>query len=289
MKYITLSDLANTIRNNIYKIPHDIDFVIGVPRSGMICASIISEFINVPLIDINGFINGQELDGGRRLSKIDRKNSGKVLVVDDTVFSGASIKKAKDKLNEFNDKYKFIYCAVYLEGYNSLAVDFWLEDLRKYTHRFTQLVMYEWNIFHHNLDVMSTFIFDIDGVFCIDPCDERNTEAYEKYIANAIPLFTPTVKVGKIMTYRLIKYKSITQEWLAKNNIQYDKLIMFNALSWDERNNSGISSSQFKGDFYKNDDAKLFIESDNEQARKIYEISKKPVLCVSTNILYGGE
>lgn len=287
MKYITLSNLVTTIRNNIYKIPHDIDFVIGIPRSGMICASIISEFINVPLIDINGFINGQELYGGRRLAKIDRKNNGKILVIDDTVFSGASINEVKDKLNKFN--YNFIYCAVYLEGYNDKAVDFWLEDLRKYTHNFTQLVMYEWNIFHHNLDVMSTFIFDLDGVFCIDPCDERNTKAYEKYITNAIPLFTPTVKVGKIMTYRLIKYKLVTEDWLAKNNIQYEKLIMFNANSWDERNNSGIEPAIFKGNFYKNDDAKLFIESDNEQAKKIYEISKKPVLCISTNFLYGGE
>ena len=52
MKYITLNDLSNTIRKNIWKIPRDIDFVLGIPRSGMIVASIISSYLNVPLIDI---------------------------------------------------------------------------------------------------------------------------------------------------------------------------------------------------------------------------------------------
>lgn len=33
MKYITIADLSDTIRKNIWKIPHDIDCVIGIPRS----------------------------------------------------------------------------------------------------------------------------------------------------------------------------------------------------------------------------------------------------------------
>lgn len=64
-KYITFEDLSKTIRNNFYKIPHDIDFVVGVPRSGMICGSIISEFLNVPLIDCDSFISGVKPSGGR--------------------------------------------------------------------------------------------------------------------------------------------------------------------------------------------------------------------------------
>ena len=29
MKFVTLADLAATIRRNVHKIPHDVDFVIG--------------------------------------------------------------------------------------------------------------------------------------------------------------------------------------------------------------------------------------------------------------------
>lgn len=58
MRYISVAELDNTIRNNLHRIPHDVDFVIGIPRSGIIVASIISTLINVPLIDIDSFCAG---------------------------------------------------------------------------------------------------------------------------------------------------------------------------------------------------------------------------------------
>ena len=119
MRYITLNDMMQTVRRNIWKIPHDIDFVIGVPRSGMICGSVVSEFINVPLIDLNSFVHGVEPSGGMRLSLV-KSNSGntkpKVLVMDDTVFNGTSMRKSKTILQPFKDRYEFVYCVCYLEG-----------------------------------------------------------------------------------------------------------------------------------------------------------------------------
>jgi ribonuclease HII len=54
-----------------------------------------------------------------RLSLIETKSQNskpKVLVMDDTVFNGTSMRKTKTSLKPFNDKYDFIYCAAYLEG-----------------------------------------------------------------------------------------------------------------------------------------------------------------------------
>ena len=67
MKFITISEMSQTIRDNIWKVPRDIDFVIGIPRSGIICASIISEYLNCPLIDIDSFASGAKPTGGGRL------------------------------------------------------------------------------------------------------------------------------------------------------------------------------------------------------------------------------
>ena len=64
MKYITLDDLAQTIRTNIWKVPRDIDFIITIPRSGTIAGSIISEFLNVPIVDIDSFVAGVKPYGG---------------------------------------------------------------------------------------------------------------------------------------------------------------------------------------------------------------------------------
>ena len=279
--------MMNTIRRNIWKIPHDVDFVIGVPRSGMICGSVVSEFINVPLIDLNGFVQGVEPSGGMRLSLIKGKSENekpKVLVMDDTVYAGNAMKKTKDKLIPFNDKYKFIYCSVYVDGPAVDIIDFYLEDKRCNTHN-----VYEWNIFNHHPHIMKKFMFDLDGVFCVDPPDDRiDYEKYIEYIKNAIPLFIPRVPIGKICTYRISKNMEITQKWLTDQGIQYDQLIMFKADSTEERNNSGVSPWQMKAKVYSEDNnAELFIESDDYQAQMIHQLTGKDVYCVSTNKYYG--
>lgn len=292
MKYVTLSDLSQTIRKNIWKIPRDIDFIMTIPRSGTICGSIISEFLNVPLIDIDSFVSGIKPYGGGRLRYFynsERKETKRVLVVDDTVFSGLSKVQAKEKLSAFTD-YEFIFMAVYLEGPGEKHIDLFLEDLRPYTNGFREIVYYEWNIFHHNEGDMAGFLFDIDGVFCLDPPDERTGEAYLSYIRNAVPLFLPTVPIGGIVTFRLVKNKAITEKWLDEHGIRFGTMYMFNAQSWEERNSSGIDSGTWKGEIYGSlPQYRLFIESDRHQAERIHEISGKPVLCVENNKLYGGD
>ena len=132
-------------------------------------------------------------------------------------------------------------------------------------------------------------MFDLDGVFCLDPPDERDEEAYISYIKDATPLFIPSTAVGGIVTFRLLKNQKITEEWLAKNGVKYGFLCMFNAQTWEERNNAGIDSGTWKGEIYKSmPNYRLFIESNVQQAERIYEISGKPVLCIENNKLYGG-
>lgn len=289
MKYISLSDLSNTIRNNLYKIPRNIDYVIGVPRSGMIAASLISSYLNVPLIDVYSFCAGLKPSGGGRLlyfNKQNNKATNNVLVIDDTVNNGGSMNNVKQLLSQKSD-INFIYMCVYLEGRGESSIDLYLEDVRQYTDNFTIPVLYEWNIFQHYPYVMSKCMYDMDGVLCIDPPDERNETEYIEYIKNAKPLFVPRTPIGAIITYRLQKNEEITKQWLAKYNILYNALKTFPANSWEERNDSGISPELFKGTIYKKYDFfNLFVESNDYQAQQIAKISGKNVYCVETNKMY---
>lgn len=294
MKYIDLSYLSATIRRNLHKIPHDIDLIIGVPRSGMLCGLIVAEYLNAPIIDIDSFCAGIQPSGGLRLGLFNQsrpqKERRKVLVLDDTVFTGGSIKAIKEKLIPFSDKEDFIYASIFLEGDGENEINIYLEDLRCFRRNANELLLYEWNIFHQHPFVMESCMYDIDGVLCVDPPDDKNTIAYESYIQNAVPLITPTGRIGTIVSYRLIKYWDVTDEWLKSHHITYNSLYLFDAQSREERNQSNISPAQFKAEYYARDrKARLFVESNDNQARQIYEITHKPVFCVETNIMYGNQ
>ena len=117
MLYVTYNDLVNDIRGNIYKIQENAKKgafcgVIGVPRSGMIPAGIISEYLNIGLCSLNEFLEHQSsaFSGhGERLLNSPNTEKMRILVVDDTCFSGHSLMKTKDKLKVFNDKYEFVF------------------------------------------------------------------------------------------------------------------------------------------------------------------------------------
>ena len=285
MKYITLADLSRTLRDTFYKVPHDVDFVVGVPRSGVIVGSVIAEWLNVPLIDIDSFCFGAHPTGGRRLAYHTEsgRHRKRILVVDDTIYYGGTMKVAREKMRPFADTYDITYMVAYLEGPCS-DIDIWLEDVRQFADPF---VLYEWNIFHHTPRIMSRCIYDIDGVLCVNPPDERDTAAYEAYIPHATPLFIPSVEIGEIVSYRLSRYEEITKAWLSENGIRYRRLTMFPADTYEDRRTGGIAPAAFKAGIYRQRvDARLFVESDNDQARQICCLAHKPVYCVESNTLY---
>ena len=281
MKYVTLSDLMRTLRTQFYRVPHDVDFVLGVPRSGMLAANVLAEWLNVPCVDVDSFCAGSKPTGGRRVAY--HTDSGRtrkrVLVVDDTIFNGGTMVQTRDKLRGL--PCDFIYLAVYLEG-PCTDVDVWLADVRKYADPF---VLYEWNIFHHTPRIMSRCIYDIDGVLCVDPPDERDTDAYVNYIQRPVPLFIPTQEIGEIVTYRLAAYEHITRRWLAEAGVRYKALTMFSANHYLERRKKNPAS--WKADIYASRDwARLFVESEDQQARNICVMTGKAVYCVESNKLY---
>ena len=290
MKFITLQEMNEAIRKNLWKIPRDIDFCLGIPRSGILAASIICEYLNCPLVDVDSFCEGAKPTGGARLRYWKPKHptgKKKVLVVDDTIWNGRSKNEAKKKLSKFSSDFEFVYLVVFLEGPGEKSIDIWLEDVRKYTNNFRDNVIYEWNIIHHNENTMAGSMWDIDGVMCVNPPDERNENEYQSYIREATPLFIPTAPIGGICSYRLRKNADTTIEWLNRQDIRYKNLYLFPADSWEERNASGVNPCVFKARCYAESKwANLFIESEDLQAMEIARLAGKPVYCVETNRLY---
>lgn len=55
IEYRSIVDMNNIIVKNLQKLPHDIDLVVGIPRSGMLPANLIALYLNKPFTDIDSF------------------------------------------------------------------------------------------------------------------------------------------------------------------------------------------------------------------------------------------
>jgi len=282
MNYRNIRDLNNIILKRLSIIPRDFDLIVGVPRSGMLPANLLSLYLNRPYTDIHSFLNGHIYKAGARGQFFDVKQFKKILVVDDSVASGAALKECKENLKELESQFDIKYCAVYVIPGKEKTVDYYFETvpLPRY---------FQWNILNHT--TLEKACFDIDGVLCADPLPEQNEdgEKYIDFILNAPPLFIPGSKIGTIVTSRLEKYRPQTETWLKANNIKYNDLVMLDLPDMAARQKANNHGTH-KAKAYASKPYVLFVESEYGQAVEINRITKKPVLCTENfEMIFNSE
>jgi len=246
------------------------DLIVGVPRSGMLPATIMANHWHVPLSTPELFVKGKTLGSGPRLEE---KEINNVLVVDDSHLRGFSIKAVKELLNQSNKNIK--YCAIYYEDEEKLIdLDYAGKQVKKPR-------CFQWNFLAYKTITPQT-CYDLDGVICIAPTEEQNDYGmkYEKFLKSTKPLYIPEYRVGAIVTGRLEKYRKQTEMWLKEHNVKYVNLIM---------RQDGIDHSEHKSEIYKLPRYKLFVENELKQVLKIHELTGNPVLHTESWKLYGGE
>ncbi len=282
LNYKTYQDLISDIKVNIYKIPTDIDLIVGIPRSGMIPAYMIGLMLSKQVCSLYEFLSEDFKNNTTRRIKFSGEIKN-VLFVDDSILSGsAALETKKLVMNSGLDKkYNIKYMAIYYKTNDyKKVIDIALTQIN--TPR-----IFQWNYLNHTF--LQDAAFDIDGVLCKDPLAEENDDGskYTHFILNAKPLFIPQYKIPYIITSRLEKYRLETEEWLCKNNVKYDKLIMLSGYSAEERRKLNLHA-KFKAEQYKKlTDIQLFIESDKKQAEEIAKLTGKLCFCTATDELFG--
>ena len=274
--WVTENKLVKDIQILFSKISHlNIERVIGVPRSGMIPASILSVKLGVPLgsVSNDGIIN---LSSGIRL-RGSIKSKGLTVIVEDSSATGWSINELKNKI----DLKDTIFAAVYVTPSSEKRVDYYSKIL-PLPHWFS------WNIFG-NINLLHGFNIgtDMDGVLCSD-CSFENDDDGERYL-NWIKDVPSKIRILDnpipfIITARLEKYRKETEKWLLKNHIKYGKLIMGPWETKEERNKYCMGT--YKLEKIKENFLQLFIESDDIQARIISRNWKQPVICTDSETSY---
>ncbi len=276
-----LADLGHDVRAWLDRMPRDFELVAGVPRSGLLVAGLISLHRHIPMTDVTGLVTGRLQGGGHRFESRDPKSflarPRRVLVVDDSVLTGRQMRSVREQISAADLGHAVSYAAVYVEPGKEGTVDHFCESL-PYPR------MFEWNLMHHPM--LENACVDIDGVLCRDPTEEENDDGplYARFIRTVRPRATPAFRIGTLVTCRLEKYRSETEEWLATHGVQYDDLVMMQHGSRAERL-AVDRHAEFKAKAYQAAGGAIFIESNFRQARDIAELANRPVVATDRMVL----
>ena len=278
LQYKSFEDLSKDTLLLASRVPADVDIVAGVPRSGLLAANLLALFLNKPLADIDGLLEGRILSSGQRTSFLFSSASPspdrppKILVVDDSVAKGLAIQAVREKIRQSNISGSFIYGAVYVCPGAAHHVDYYARVVPRPR-------LFEWNLLHHAY--LNHCCVEIEGVLCRNPTmEERNNESRSRhFIEHATPNILTSFEVGCLVTTRPEQYRQQTEAWLARHGIRYRRLLMAG-------NAEGVgqtqieTSSAWKADVYRNEKYLLFIENDRWVAEAIARRTGKKVYCV---------
>lgn len=276
--YKSYNDAFSDLRKWAQKL--QLSGVAGIPRSGSALAAYLSHHLNIPLYSLEGIRSDEPFYRPNNCRPLKKDLYGKILVLDDTCWSGFAIGRVKEYLShsKYQKENKLLYGALYCSEHavNANHVDTYYEIFPSVNHTF------EWNFFRD--PITQKYIVDMDGVLCDDYQYQKEDNEYEKYyiehLINAKPKNLPTYPVYKIVTGRLEKWRTLTEEWLKKHGVIYNELAMFD---WGDLELRDFAVIDYKVNHYNHDKYGVcFVESDINQAKDIARLTKKPVFCMDT-------
>lgn len=249
------------------------DAIVGIPRSGMLPASLLALALHVPLADVRSFCVKRTWARGDRSSA--QCTAKRVLLVDDASSFGKTMRHNLALIRRTRPDVEVLTCAVYATPSAVPRFDLAFEALPKPR-------LFEWNWWRHGR--LNACCVDIDGVLYVDPDrrQRRDPALYRRFISEGAPLFRPTKPIGALVTGRRELYRAETEERLARDGIQYGALEMLA----NGAPKGGASHAEHKATIYRQASADLFIESDASQAELIAKLSGKDALCITTRTMY---
>ncbi len=235
------------------------DLIVGIPRSGLLIASLIATKLAKPLATP---------DNSLWISKsISFRPIKQILVIDDCISTGRSIKAAAERIREKYPEAKVHTGVLFANDKNKGMVDSYYTIINGYQ-------LFQWNMMHYKMGPVG---FDLDGVICESSPNYRNEEKYLEFLGKAHPYLIPEFEIDFIITSRLEKYRPQTEKWLKDNDVKYKNLIMWDVLS---KPSDDEAAASFKSKMIKGTPIMYYVESSEKQAEQIWRATKIPCLCI---------
>ncbi|MGA2158534.1 MAG: phosphoribosyltransferase family protein [Dehalococcoidia bacterium] len=271
--FVTIEELVAWTNEWIKSFPINYDAIVGIPRSGLLVASLIAVKLGKPLTTPQLLAENQYWMSNR--AETDREIK-RILLVDDAVGFGDSFEQSKPYLAKIGDNISVTTAALIVDDTSKNMVDLYYKII-PFPH------MYEWNMMHVKKGKLAC---DMDGVICEEctPAIDSDEESYSNWIRNARPYLIPAFEIDVIISNRLEKYRAATVEWLSKHGVQYKELLLWDIEFKEEREgkwaqNKVASILKTKPD--------IVWESGLDQASEIWKSTKIPTLCVDEMILFS--
>jgi hypothetical protein len=230
-------------------------------------------------MDLSAFIS--DLDpwtGGRQMLA---RKSPMALVVDDSVHSGAEMRRVKELVRQHRGLENVMFGAAYVTRQSLSLVDTFSEIIEHPR-------AFEWNILNHP-GLLATSCLDIDGVLCQDPTVAENDDGprYLEFLRDAKALHIPQYFIGQLVTSRLELYRPETVSWLERNGVKYGSLTMLDLPTAEIRRRRRASVFH-KAIAYMESGFGLFIESCKHEAGLIHDLTGLPVFSVEGGVFYSA-
>jgi len=196
----------------------EISAVAGVPRSGLHIAAMLGMIRHIPVIPIEQVLGALEHPYRPNCSRKLVPKPGPIMVVDDTSWGGYVMSSLSETL-----PHEVIRAALYASR-NSIN--------RRLVHHAGYIIpcrhhTFAWNCF---LDAITpTLATDLDGVIAEDyhgPDETTHEAEYLDWMRTTTCLLRPLKPVQAIVTARIEKYRSATEEWLQRHGIRFNELWM---------------------------------------------------------------
>lgn len=265
-EWISTARLARDATLLAAKVPADCSGIVGVPRSGILPAAAVATLLHLPLFSLARAGKLVPLEAGSRGRSL-AQHSGPLVVVDDTVYSGHALRRARLSLRGK----QALFAAVYARPEAAGAADFYAR-LLPCPH------LLEWNLFNNGPafgraapDASRHFkggiACDLDGILLHD-ADSGGPPGspYLTVRLSALPL---------IVTGRPSSGRAQTEAELRRWGFKWSRLEM----RPDATPDTAPAIAAFKARHYAPSPCGFFVESDPAQAALIFARSGKPVIC----------
>lgn len=283
-RVVTYDSAVSMARRWAKQLPNEYDVIIGIPRAGLIPATILAETWGRPLSTPDDFVHDvlwqSERDAVHKVSDVQRVR--KVLLVDDTLQRGEAMTEARDMIAWYKPDVEVQMASLFSSAKGSEM------GVASFQEKKPSEVL-EWNFMSSWCGYRGLPSTDFDGVLCEDyprafhgTPETRENVAYLGWLLGAKP-YLAFPRFDSVVTSRFERFRPETEEWLEKHRVQCERVVMMP----DGMVRTFENVVKFKAAALRAFGSSWYLESSDAIASAVKRLSGIPVLSVREMKLYN--